>query len=391
MTNKFMLAAKLLPVIFLITSCVEPKDVAIDHPNVRRSEEFQARQFKNIFPEDGEHYNLHLSLMMSDKLVEASKYLELALNMESEKFYYERDLENNKFNCREIYRLIEREQEKHYLIKNSCRDKIGLIQTETRGQEVFKLFYTNNELTSVEVESLPGFEVRVTRFFTEDDKRAMSGVAATMQDSRRLTAQRITGTNRFAITSYQFSKYDQKMRIHPRNHVDGYSEVGELTLDASLEVLTESSGGNFPRFRSVEIQGANGAQSTKLATVNIKAERKELKQGNNFSRFFILGGTLLSQARSRSAASMDHKNCGEMAGNFIVNGNWVTGKNHGEKRIIGNLVMASEAIRYVPGKRMDSSTFEINPELNTNQQNWDRCYNKSRVLPMMPRNKFFLQ
>ncbi len=383
---------KLAPLMALaLLSACTPEDKKLESPLIKRKTPLtQQREFERLFGSTEASLYLELPLMVADQNLEAAKMLEFSLNLTSEVQRLQTELErqargeraNQSITCRDIQLLTDTADFKRVMVTYNCNGRTGLYRTEVRGQELYTLTYAEGQLRALSMETFTDFESRVLRFASQEVNQTMSGSNANIKETRRLEASLAEGTTyRFAYTG--LLKYDQRYRKAPRNYKDGYTELGELKSQVQGQVTFRRSGpAEMPRFTASTMRPMGGIKGA-MGSITVKGERASIDESMlKFKNNFILTANLTAG----DEIAMDYNHCGELRQDFAAETRWLSGRFHGEKQYRGQLSMQDKAIVFRQGVTDRTPEGTGKPDLS-----WQRCYGRSPILPLIPRNKFFIR
>jgi hypothetical protein len=377
---------KILSLLILVAACA-PQDPKLEDPLLSfKTQEALEDEFQSLFGRTDKEAPLALPLMLVDQNLEAAKIFEFVTNIESElaRFQAEADREtrgeraNFSILCRDIQKVAESAIQKRFVVTYSCSGRTDSIRNEVRGQEVYILNFTDSQLSSFSMQTYPGFETRILRYLNPGDRNPMGGgVSADVKEDRRLEAMLVEGLS-FHYTYSTYFQFKQNFRVHPRNYTDGHTESGELRSNVQGKLTLQLGAGSNPRYFAREMSALPTARGN-VGSVTIKSERKSIDRSRlPFSKFYILTGAL----KVLETNLLNYSNCGEFLGGFDAEARWLTGKPNGNNQYSGKLHMKETEILYSPNVGRNGEEF---PEMR-----WEECYGRSPILPMVVRNKFFL-
>jgi hypothetical protein len=373
-------------VFFALLAGCAPEDPVIESPLLnRRSQSALQEDFLTLFGTSDHLKPLQLPLMVADFNLEAVKILEFVTNLESEIQRYRTELEretrgeraNRSILCRDIQLVASSENQKRYVVTYDCNGRSNLMRNEMRGQEIYQLEFNEDKLTAVSMETLPGFETRILRYFSSDDRSTMGGVSANLIENRRFQALSLDGII-FKYNYSQFADFDQSFRHAPKNYKDGYTDKGVLRIQAQGEVRMEVAGA-ARRFFARELKSQPLSRGARVGSLTIKADRQSIDRGRlPVNRFYILS----AQISLPESLEVNFNNCADFKGKFNSEMRWLSGKPFGDNQFKGQLVMNEKDVVFQALTRADSE--------QALQLTYSECYGRSPVLPLLLRNKFFL-
>ena len=389
---------KLLPLIALtfIMSACGPRDVKLEHPLLRKSQDTLESEFTALFAKSETELPLQLPLMISDQNLEAAKILEFALSMDSEierlNVEIQREARGERANrgilCRDIQEVASNESQKRYVVTYGCKGRTGTIANEIRGQELYVLNLIEGKVRSISMETYNGFESRIQKYDNEKSNRPLPATQATLIESRRLEAK-MSEENSFTYSYSTFIEFDQKLRRNPKDYKDGYEEKGTISSIVQANISFETTRGKNVRFMARTLSPLENSRG-RLGELTIKGDRQSIDRSKiKFNKFYVVSSTL---SKNSDLISLNYNNCGEIVSDFKTESRWISGKKGNYK---GNLTLSDKEIVY---REMPSRTAKQENELAPTKKpipeaelRWSGCYGRSPILPLVPRNKFFVQ
>lgn len=396
-SKKFL---SILAIAAVIAGCA-PKDEKIENPYFTSDADVEA-EFGTLFPEN-DQYDLEVGLTATDKVAEAARLLEFALNSDYQQRQYEKEVERDQRDerakryvlCRKIKSVKKNNGDKKvYIDWNGCKDSISSqrVITEVRRQESFEIEFKELEdgkkITSyIEGQTTPGFNMRLSK---KKGKRTDHGYRKDLREDRNIMYHLVDAEKRIyqftykALTSHDIQSSPVKYK--------GYTDGGEI------QAITEG------QFQVKELPSREKVvskfiqQRNDSVSLTIKSTRYDIKEKIK-PKFYILisnvnlqdkeslfnqpDRTSIVQVQTRTNDDRTPiyeekkvKFYGQFRSNFRLSNMWLTGKPRTmNNRSHGELNFAEGDISVSINKRSIRRS----------------CMRRTGIAPLLNRDKFYFR
>lgn len=396
-SKKFL---SILAIAAVMAGCA-PKDEKIENPYFTSDADVEA-EFGTLFPEN-DQYDLEVGLTATDKVAEAARLLEFALNSDFQQRQYEKEVERDQRGerakryvlCRKIKSVKKNNGDKKvYIDWNGCKDSISSqrVITEVRGQESFEIEFKELEdgkkiVSYVEGQTTPGFNMRLSK---KKGKRTDRGYRGDLREDRNVMYRLVDAEKRIyqftyrALTSHDIQSSPVRYK--------GYTDGGEIQAiaEGQFQVKELPSG---EKVVSKFIQQRNDSvsliiKSTRydieekikpkfyilISNVNLQDKESLFNQPGRTSTVQVQTGT--NDDGTPIFVEKKVKFCGQFRSNFRLSNMWLTGKPRTmDNRSRGELNFAEGDISVSVNKRSIRRS----------------CMRRTGIAPLLNRDKFYFR
>lgn len=387
-----------LSALFLI-SCA-PKDQLVENP-FYTSPGAESSEFQQLFAENSQALSGDIALFTSDRLAEAARMLEFALNAESEVEAYKKELEilesggraKSFILCRKLKAFSRLQGSKTFSINwDGCKDSRSGKKTESevRGPEDYHLEFAMPGVTLpsiVEAETGDGLTLKLSEL--DEAGKRVRGSRGDLNESRSMRSQLIDVDQKIYEFTYRSVTSHEVLRSKGRNK--GTQDNGEIsTVVEGRFQLKEIGGGRLVVDKY--FQAKNDSIST-----TVKATRKDIA-GKVKDKFYIMindlilnngetqvnvpGGTtsiLVPMGTNPDGSvileTQKMKFCGQFRSQFTSKTMWLTGSPRNRSNRLE--------------ETLDFGEDDIVLQSEAGSRSLGRCLKRTDIAPLVNRDRFY--
>jgi len=382
-----------------LLSCA-PKDQLVENP-FYTSPTAENLEFEQLFAENNQALSGDIALFTSDRLAEAARMLEFALNADTEVEAYKKELAvlesggraRSYVLCRKLKSFSRLQGSKTYAISwDGCKDSRSGKKTETevRGPEDYNLEFSMPGITLpslIEAETGDGLTLKLSEL--DDTGKRVRGSRGDLNESRSMRSQLIDVDQKIYEFTYRSVTSHEVIRSKGRNK--GTQDNGEISsvIEGKFQ-LKEIPGGRLVVDKY--IQAKNDSLST-----TVKATRKDVA-GKVKDKFYIMindlildngetqvnvpGGTTsimvptgTNPDGSAILESQKMKFCGQFRSQFTSKTMWLTGSPRNRSNRLQETLNFGED--------------DIVLQSESGNRSLGRCLKRTDIAPLVNRDRFY--
>ncbi|PIP94386.1 MAG: hypothetical protein COW00_01055 [Bdellovibrio sp. CG12_big_fil_rev_8_21_14_0_65_39_13] len=382
-----------------LLSCA-PKDQLVENP-FYTSPTAENLEFEQLFAENNQALSGDIALFTSDRLAEAARMLEFALNADTEVEAYKKELAvlesggraRSYVLCRKLKSFSRLQGSKTYAISwDGCKDSRSGKKTETevRGPEDYNLEFSMPGITLpslIEAETGDGLTLKLSEL--DDTGKRVRGSRGDLNESRSMRSQLIDVDQKIYEFTYRSVTSHEVIRSKGRNK--GTQDNGEISsvIEGKFQ-LKEIPGGRLVVDKY--IQAKNDSLST-----TVKATRKDVA-GKVKDKFYIMindlildngetqvnvpGGTTSIMVPTGTnpdgsviLESQKMKFCGQFRSQFTSKTMWLTGSPRNRSNRLQETLNFGED--------------DIVLQSESGNRSLGRCLKRTDIAPLVNRDRFY--
>lgn len=392
-------ALALLLISTFALSCA-PKDQLVENP-FYTAPGVEALEFQTLFAENSQSLSGDIGLYTSDRLAEAARMVEFALNADFEVEAYKKELEilesggraKSFILCRKLKSFSRIQGAKTVSIDwDGCKDSRSGNKTETevRGPESYLMEFNSTESklpTLIEAETGDGLTLRLSEL--DDTRNRVRGSRGDIRESRSLRAQLVDAEKNIYEFTYRSNTTHEVLRSKGRNK--GVQDNGEISsvVEGKFEIKV-LGGGKIVVDRY--IQGKNDDISTTVKgtrrDVSGKVKEKlyiminDLEVKDGITPMNVPGGTTTITVQTGTdsegnptSESQKMKFCGQFRTSFTSKTMWLTGSPRNRSNRESEEITFAEEDITISGQ--------------SGQRSLGRCLKRTDIAPIVNRDRFY--
>ncbi|GAB4011954.1 MAG: hypothetical protein Fur0010_07200 [Bdellovibrio sp.] len=383
----------------LLFSC-SPKDQLVENPFYTPPGQ-EAKEFEFLFAENQESLSGDIGLYTTDRLAEAARMMEFALNSDFEVDAYNKELQilenggraKSFILCRKLKSFSRLQGSKTVSINwDGCKDSRSGSKTETevRGPEDYHMEFStaDSKLPSlIEAETGDGLQLRLSELDGKRDR--VRGSRGDIRESRTLRAQLVDTEKNIYEFTYRSNNSHEVLRSKGRNK--GVQDNGEIqtVIEGRFEIKILDSGKVVV---DQYYQGKNDDLSTTVKGIrrDVSGKVKEklyiiindLSLKNGVTPMNVPGGTTTLSIQTGTDAdgnptmeTQKMKFCGQFRSAFESRTMWLTGSPRNRSN------REQEEISF--------NEDDITISSRSGNRSLGRCLKKTDIAPIVNRDRFY--